>query len=106
MNSTEVSLIWALANSWSGPHRRHLEVACRTDRPTGHRSKYTYGLVRGQQFQVAIEIRALTIFCHGWLYAHGTLITASHASMRVLGVFIVVDASVIDEVIVVANTPV
>lgn len=54
-------------------------------------------LVRGQQFQVAIEIRALTIFCHGWLYAHGTLITASHASMRVLGVFIVVDASVICE---------
>lgn len=41
-------------------------------------------LVRSQQFQVAIEIRALTIFCHGWLHAHGTLITASHASMRVL----------------------
>lgn len=41
--SSEVSLIWALANSWSGPYRRHLEVACRTDRPTGHQSKYTYG---------------------------------------------------------------
>lgn len=41
-------------------------------------------LVRGQQFQVAIEIRALTICCHGWLYTHGTLIKASHASMRVL----------------------
>jgi hypothetical protein len=40
-------------------------------------------LVSGQQFPVAIEIRALTIFCPGWLHAHGTLITASHAAKRV-----------------------